>query len=47
MGAILLIFVYQKSVAAACQVPHARISEDIVKDALEIIKDTSHKLELY
>ena len=33
----------QESVAATCQ---ARISEDIVKDALEVIKDASQKLEL-
>ena len=37
----------QESVAAACQVPYARISEVIVKDALEIMKDASHKLQLY
>ena len=37
----------QESVAAACQVPHARIAEVIVKDALEIINDAPHKLHLY
>ena len=37
----------QESVASACQVPHASISEVIVNDAFQIIKNASCKLELY
>ena len=37
----------QKSVRAASKVLNATISEDIVKDAVEVIKDASQKFELY
>ena len=37
----------QKSVRAASKVLNATISEDIVKDAVKVIKDASQKFELY
>ena len=37
----------QKAVAAAAQLPNSSISEDVMKDAMEVIMDAAHKLELY
>ena len=36
-----------KAVVAAAQLPNSTISEDVVKDAIEVIMDAAHKLELY
>ena len=36
-----------KAVVAAAQLPNSTISEDVVKDAIEVIIDAAHKLELY
>ena len=36
-----------KAVVAASQLPNSTISEDVVKDAIEVIMDAAHKLELY
>ena len=37
----------QNAIAEAVQLPNSRISEDIMKDAMEVIVDSSHKMELY